>query len=128
MQCCVELFGQHCIGFLPAQCYPRSTKTTLDRIFSDAMLSGASWAILHRVFSCPDVVPTVLRQHCARLFLTHGCLDLFGQHCIEFWHVQCCPKSIKVKLYRTFFYAMLSGASRSTLHRTFTYTMLSQEY
>ena len=128
MQCSLELFGQHCIGFLPVQCYTRSIKTTLDRMFSHAMLSGASWAILHRVFSCPDVVPTVLRQHCARLFLIHCCLELFGQHCIEFWPVQCCPKSIKAKLYRTFFYAMLSGASRSTLHRIFTCPMLSQEY
>ena len=105
-----------------------SIKTTLDRDFSHAMLSGASWAILHRVFSCLDIVPTVLRQHCTRLFLMHCCLELFGQHCIEFWPVQCCPKSIKAKLYRTFFYAILSGASRSTLRRIFICAMLSEEY
>ena len=162
MQYCLEPLRQHYIAFLSVQCCPKSIKTTLNRsfsyamlsgasratlhrvlamqccpkiikttlhrIFSDAMLSGASWAILHRVFSCLDIVPTVLRQHCTRLFLMHCCLELFGQHCIEFWPVQCCPKSIKAKLYRTFFYAILSGASRSTLHGIFICAMLSEEY
>ena len=128
MQCCLEPLRQHCIGFWPVQCYPRSIKTTLDRIFSYAMLSGASWAIPHRVFSCPDVVPSVLRQHCTGLFLMQCCLELFGQHCIDFWPAPCCPKSIKAKLYRTFFYAILSGASQTTLHSVFICTMLSQEY
>ena len=41
-QCCLAPLGQHCIGFWPVQCYPKSTRTTLDRIFSYVMLSGVS--------------------------------------------------------------------------------------
>ena len=142
MQCCLKPLRQHCIGFWPALCYHRSIKTTLDGIFSHAMLSGASWTILHRVFSCADVVPTVLRQQCTRLFLMHCCLELFGQHCIEFWSAQCCPKSIKAKLYRTFFMQCCleplgqhcigflpaqccPKSIKTTLNRSFSYPMLS---
>ena len=49
---CLEPLGQHCIGFLPVQCRPKSIKTTLHRIFSYAKLPGASRATLHRVFIC----------------------------------------------------------------------------
>ena len=38
--------------------------------------------------------------------------------------VQCCPKSIKVKLHRIF-HATLSGASRTILHRVLTCAILS---
>ena len=33
VHCCLEPQGQHCIEYLPMQCYPRSIKTTLNRIF-----------------------------------------------------------------------------------------------
>ena len=36
---------------------------------------------------------------------------------IGFWSTQCCPKSIKATWNRIFSFAMLTGASRSTLHR-----------
>ena len=86
MHCCLEPRRQHFIGYLPVQCYPRSTKTTLNKIFpvqrclepvgqhctrfllvlccpksieitlirdfSRAMLSGASWTTLRKVFTC----------------------------------------------------------------------------
>ena len=41
MQSCLEPFGQHSIEFPAVQCYLKGIKTTLDRIFSYAMLSGA---------------------------------------------------------------------------------------
>ena len=68
MQCFLKPHRQHYIPFLPAQYCPKSIKKTLNRSFSYAMLSGGSWVIIHSVFSCADVVPTVLRQHCTRFF------------------------------------------------------------
>ena len=70
------------------------------------------------------------------------CLDSFGQHCIGFSPVQCCPKSIKVKLQRIFFMQCCLGplgqycigflpaqfcpkSINRTLHRIFSYTKLS---
>ena len=41
---------QHWTGFVPVQCCPKSIKTTLNRIFSCAMLSGDSWKTLPKVF------------------------------------------------------------------------------
>ena len=52
MQSCLERLEQHCIGFSAVQCYPKSIKTTLDKIFSDAMLSEAFQITLHWVFTC----------------------------------------------------------------------------
>ena len=46
------LSGQHCTRFLPVQCCRKRIKTRLSRIFSCAMLSGASRATLPRVFTC----------------------------------------------------------------------------
>ena len=71
-----------------------------------------------------NVVPRVLRQHWTWVFLMQCCLEPLGQHCIGFWPVHCCPKSIKTTLNRIFSYALLSGASRTTLHRVFTCAML----
>ena len=50
MQCCLESLGQHYIGLLPVQC-PKSIKTTLKRIFSYTMLSGATQTTLHRILT-----------------------------------------------------------------------------
>ena len=52
MQCYLEPLGQYCIGFWPAQCYPKSIKTTVPRIFSYTKLSGAFSTTVNRVFSC----------------------------------------------------------------------------
>ena len=51
MQCYLEPFGQHCLGFSAVQCFPKSIKTTLHRTFSYAMLSGAFRTTLHKVFT-----------------------------------------------------------------------------
>ena len=56
VQCCLEPQGQHCLGYLLLQCCPKIIKTTLNRIFSHAMLSGTLWAILHKVFTCAMLV------------------------------------------------------------------------
>ena len=68
MQCCLEPPGQHCIGFLPVQCCPKSTKAFALILlgqncagknpmqcctgFFYVMLSEASRKILHRVLNC----------------------------------------------------------------------------
>ena len=52
IQKCLELPGKRWIRFCPVQCFPKSIKTTLHRIFSYVMLSGVSGSILHRVFVC----------------------------------------------------------------------------
>ena len=49
VQCCLEPIGQHCTKFLPEQCFPKSIKTTLNRIFSCGKLSKVSRTTLHRV-------------------------------------------------------------------------------
>ena len=52
MQSCLKRLGQHCIGFCPVQCCSMSIKVTLHRMFSYAMLSGATRTTLHRVLTC----------------------------------------------------------------------------
>ena len=52
VQYCLEPLGQHCRKFLIVQCCPKSIKTPLNMIFSSAMLSGASWTTLHKIFNC----------------------------------------------------------------------------
>ena len=47
-----DSLGQHIIGFLAVQCYPKSIKTAMSRFFSSAKLSGASRTTLQRVFTC----------------------------------------------------------------------------
>ena len=48
----LEALGEHCKRFLPVQCCPKSIKTTLNRVFSCAMFSGANWTTLDKVFTC----------------------------------------------------------------------------
>ena len=69
--------------------------------FSYAMLSGTSRTTFNRVLTCA-VAPRVLRQHRTWIFLMKCFLEPFGQHCIRFWLLQCCPKSNKTKLHRHF--------------------------
>ena len=66
VQCCLDPFGQHCIGLLLEQYCPNSIKTTLNRIFSWA-LSGVSRTTLGRVFFICAVLSQeyyLLGQHC----------------------------------------------------------------
>ena len=59
------LCGRSCNSFLPVECCPKSIKTTLIRIFSCAMLSGAFWATLHKavpVKFCPKSIKTTLKK------------------------------------------------------------------
>ena len=51
MQRFLEPLGRQSIEFSAVQCYLKDIKTTLDRIFSDTMFSGAFRATLHRVFT-----------------------------------------------------------------------------
>ena len=46
---CFEPFGQLCTKFLPMPCCSKSIKTTLNKIFSYAMLSKPSRTTLHKV-------------------------------------------------------------------------------
>ena len=110
------------------QCCTKGIKTTLNKIFSYAILS---WSISDNIalgFDLRNVVPRVLRRDWTGFFLTECCLEHLGQHCMGFCPVQCCPKSIKTTLNRIFSYTMLSEASQTTLHRALTCAMLSQEY
>ena len=52
MQIFLESLREHCLGFSAVQCYPKSFKTTMNRNFFSAKLSGASRTTLHRVFTC----------------------------------------------------------------------------
>ena len=51
VQCCLESLGQHCTRFLAVQCCPKSIKTSLNKISSCTLLSGASWTTLLKVFT-----------------------------------------------------------------------------
>ena len=68
------------------------------------MLYGASWATLHQVFICANVVPRVLRQHWKIFFpgnIVWSCLDNMAQGFFIYF-VQCCPKKIKTTLKKVF--------------------------
>ena len=56
----LEPQGQHCLGYLLVQCCPKNIKTTLNRIFSCAMLSGASRTTLNRIFFLCNAVWNLL--------------------------------------------------------------------
>ena len=43
VQCCLEVLGQHSTKFLLVQYGPKIIRTTLNKIFACAMLSGGSW-------------------------------------------------------------------------------------
>ena len=46
---CTMSLRQHCTRILPVQCSPKSITTTLNKIFSCAMLSEASWTTLNNI-------------------------------------------------------------------------------
>ena len=90
------LFRPHCTGF-----------------FFCAILSGASWAILCRIFSCAMLsgasritwvftCAMLSQEYWKGFFLVQCCLEPQRQRCIGFLTVQCCRKSIKATLNRFF--------------------------
>ena len=101
MQCCLGPLGKHCIWFWPVEYCPKSIRTTLNEIFSCALLSAASMTTLHRIFICAisPLENHLLGQLCTRKTLCSLALEasyniasektlftvvliLFGQHYI----------------------------------------------
>ena len=80
VQCCLASLGQHCTKFLPVQCCPKSIKTTLNRIFSCALLSSASWTTFHKEYCLVNVVQIGLRQHCTQ---KNTCPKNVGTECTD---------------------------------------------
>ena len=66
VQCYLDPLGQPCATTLLVQCCPKTLGTTLNSIFSCAMLSGASWTTLHKDFTfakcCPKTIKTTLNS------------------------------------------------------------------
>ena len=79
------------------QCCPKSITTLLNRIVSCAMLSGAFWTTLHKVFYLCNVVPRVLSQYWTIFFLCNVVWSLLDNTAKGFfsYFVQRCPKKIK---------------------------------
>ena len=106
---------------------PREFKTPRTRINSCAMSSRTSRTTHYIGFFFCNVAPGVLRKHCHRTFsgsMLSGASWL-EQHCTRFLPLQCCPKGIKITLNKMFSFALLSGASRTTLHWVFTSAMFA---
>ena len=101
MQCCLEPLGQHCTRLLPAQCCPKSIKTTSNRIFP---------------VQCCLEPPG---QHCTSLLPVPCCPKRIKTTLNKIFPVQCCPRRIQTILNGSFSFAMLSGASRTILPRIF---------
>ena len=84
VHCCLEPHGQHCTRFLPVQCCPKSIKTTLNRIFSCALLSlepqGQHCIGYLTVQCCPRSIKTTLNK----IFPVQCCLEPLRQHCTKF--------------------------------------------
>ena len=107
------------------QCCPKSTKTTMNRIFS--VQSCLELLKQHRQDCMEHFTCVMLFYLCndvprvTGFFSLQCCLELPGQHCTRFLPVQCCRKSIKTTLNRAFSCSMLSGASWTTFHKVFVY-------
>ena len=52
VQCCLKSQGQHNMGFFLCNFVPRVLKQECTVFFPVAILSGASWVKLHKVFAC----------------------------------------------------------------------------
>ena len=149
MQSCLEPHGKYCIGFAAVQCFPKSIKTKLHRIFY-AMLSVTTRQYCTGFWPV-QCYPKSIKKTLQRIFSytkfsgasrIQCCLEPFRQHCIGFWPMQCCPKRIKTKLQTIFFMqcfleplgqhciGFLTGkycprSIKTTLNRIFSYAMLS---
>ena len=112
VQCCLEPLAQHWTKFLPAvQCCLKSIKTTLNWIFTCAMLSQEYEDNIEQDFFLCSVVWSLL--------------DNIAQ---SFYLCNIVPRVIKTTSNRLFSYAMLSWDSWATLNRIFSCAILSQEY
>ena len=107
------------------QCCLKSIKTTLNRIFSHAMLSGDYCITLLKVSTCAilsieywdkiqqdfflcNVIWRLLDNIEQDFLLCHAVQTVLRQHWTGFLPVQCFPKSIKTTLSKFFSCAMLS--------------------
>ena len=83
---------------MSVQCCPKSIKTALNRIFSCALLSGASRSLEVKILC--KVVPGVLRQLC-RIFLP----------------AQCCSKTSETTLHKKTTSAILAKNAQACFRR-----------
>ena len=82
----------------------KSVTTTLSRIFSCAMLSGAFLTTFYEVFTCAMLSQKYsLEKYWTRYFPAQCCLEPLGQHYTSFLPVPCYLKSVKTTLNKIFF-------------------------
>ena len=82
----------------------KSVTTTLSRIFSCAMLSGAFLTTFYEVFTCAMLSQKYsLGKYWTRYFPAQCCLEPLGQHYTSFLPVPCYLKSVKTTLNKIFF-------------------------
>ena len=142
MQCCLDPLGQHCTRILPVQCYPKSVKTTLNRNFSCAMLSGASWTSFYKdftyamlseeysdnieqfLFLC-NVVWSLLDNIAQGFYLCNIFPRVLRQHWTGILPVQCCLEPLGQHCARLFVQCCPKGI-KTTLNRKFSCAMLSR--
>ena len=117
MQNCLESIRQHCPGFWPVQCCPRSIKAKWHRIFFYAMLSGAFWTILYRVLL--SNYSRGSRKQCVRKNPVQIVLILLRKHCTAGNPMQCCTRGSRQLCTRT---------NRILLHKVLTCVKFSQKY
>ena len=113
MQCHLESQGQHCLGYLLVQCCSKSIKTTLNRIFSCALLSGASWITLHKVFACIMLAQWLTDNFYEENNLYKVVSTIMGQHCIGALPSQCCANTSETTLHKK--YLSNIGAERTDM-------------
>ena len=95
----------------------------LDRIFSFALLSGASWTTLHKVFTSA-MLSQELIQHCAVILHVQCCLEPLEEHCTGFLPVNCWPMDN-----RQLFLAKFKAVSirlGQYLHRNIVFSVMSE--
>ena len=127
VQCCLRVFrqhrlgfipmlsweppDQHCAGFLPMQCCPKSIKTTSSRIFfmqcclelqrklgirfflcNAVPEDDSSRKILHRVKNLSSFVLEISDNNAQKKILFLVVWIFLGQHCTGQNLIQCCPK------------------------------------
>ena len=76
------------------------------------MFSGGSWTTLNKVFTCA----MLSQKYWENIEPVQCCHEPIGQHCTKSLPVQCCPKSIKTTLNRFSSCVMFSGGSWSNYH------------
>ena len=124
--CCLKPQGQHCIRSWPVQRCPESIKTILNRIFSCALLSGASWTTLHKVFTCVMLAHGLTDNFYEENNLYHVVSTILGRHCIGILYSQCCPNMSETTLHKINAFTMLAQNAQKSFCRKITYIMLSR--